>query len=106
MRDVSLGGLGHRIKDTSGERDRQPALCRSRIVIEGQCPLEQSNRLPPVLTRWRLQPYGASPHNVILRIPIYGRPGGFGADQLEVERNRNAVRKLVLQCEQIAGVAV
>jgi len=41
-----------------------------------------------------------------LRIPIYGRPHGFSADQLEVERNRDPVCDLVLQCEQIAGVTV
>ena len=41
-----------------------------------------------------------------MRIPVLGRPGSFGADQLEVECNRNAVCNLVLQGEKIAGVAV
>ena len=34
------------------------------------------------------------------------RPGGGGVDQLEVERNRDPVRNLLLHGEQIAGVAV
>ena len=32
-------------------------------------------------------------------------PGGFGVDQLEVERRRDLARNLVLQGEQIAGVS-
>ena len=37
---------------------------------------------------------------------MLGRPGGLRADQLEVERDRDPARDLVLQSEQIARVAV
>src|SRR5690242_7157389 len=38
-----------------------PPAPRGGLLIERQRPLEQRNRLRSVLTRWRLQPNGASP---------------------------------------------
>jgi hypothetical protein len=47
-----------------------------------------------------------APQYVIPRIPILGRPGSCGLDQLEAERNRDPVRNLVLQGELVPGIAV
>jgi len=68
-RDIGGRHVGHKIKDTGGERDCQPALGCDRIWIECQRTLEQLNRLRAILTRRRLQPRGASPQDVIPRPP-------------------------------------
>jgi hypothetical protein len=37
---------------------------------------------------------------------MFGRSAGLGPDKLQVERNRNPARDLVLQGEQIARLAI
>ena len=58
------------------------------------------------VSRNPLQPCGASPENVVERIRILGRPSGLRSDQLDAERVGDPTRDLVLQGEEIAGVAI
>ena len=68
--------------------------------------LEEANPLYIDVARWRLQPGGASPENVVQSVWMVGRPGSLRSNQLEAERSRDPARDLVLQDEQIARVAV
>ena len=88
------------------DRDHQPALSLYGPRIERQRALEQADLLRESVTRWRLFLCGASPENVVQRLGMFGRSAGLGPDQLQVERNRDPARDLVLQREQIACVAI
>ena len=67
--------------------------------------LEQPNGLRISFTRRRFQVSDAASENVVQRVGMLGRPGSLRSDQFEAERVREPARDLVLQGEQIAGVA-
>src|SRR5947209_9505044 len=46
---------------------------------------------------------GASAQDIVERVGMFGRSGGFGADQVEIQRDRNLTRYLVKQPEQVVG---
>jgi len=58
------------------------------------------------VSRNPLQPCGASAENIVGRIRGLGRPSGLRSDQLDAERVGDPTRDLVLQGEEIAGVAI
>src|SRR6516225_8795724 len=74
--------------------------------IERQCALVEANDLRESITRDPFHARGACPEYEVQRISIVGRSGGLSIGQFEVERNSDAAGYLVLQCEQIADIAV
>ena len=66
----------------------------------------KGNDLRESITRDPFHVRGACPEYEIQRISIVGRPGGLSIGQFEVERNSDAAGDVVLQCEQIADIAV
>ena len=58
------------------------------------------------VSRNPLQPCGASAENIVGRIRGLGRPSGLRSDQLDAKRVGDPTRDLVLQGEEIAGVAI
>jgi hypothetical protein len=66
----------------------------------------QADRLCIDVTPIRLVPRRKSAENVVQRVGVLGRPGGFRVDQPDVERDRNSTCDFVLQGEKIAHVAV
>ena len=76
------------------------------LWIERQRVLEQADRLCVDIPRIRLESCGAPPENIVLRGGVLGRPGGLRSDQLDAESARDPAGDLILQSEQIVGVAV
>ena len=66
----------------------------------------KANDLHQSIRRDPFHVLGACLQNEIQRVGIIGRPRGLSVGQLEIERNSDAAGDLVLQCEQIANIAV
>ena len=58
------------------------------------------------VSRNPLQPCGASSKHVVQHVGIIGRQGSLRSDQFEIEGVCDPTRDLVLQGEEIAGVAI
>ena len=105
-RDISSGRIGHLIYHTAGKRVCKEAPRFGGLRVERQCSLEPVNSISVVVTGWRLRLSSASPENAVQRVGISGRPGGLCGDQLYVERIRDPACDLVLQGEQVGGLAI
>ena len=74
--------------------------------IERYCTLEQRDR-PGITVTPQCSRIGGPPaNNIVERDGLLGRPGGLRIDQRLIERDRAALRDLVLQGERSGGVAV
>src|SRR6516165_5064362 len=76
------------------------------LWIERQRALEQIYGVPEVFGRLGLRHYSTPAETVVERIGILCRSGGLRGDQFKIERESDPPRDIVLQCEQVAHVAV
>ena len=108
LRPLKISGrrVGHVIHNAARERACQHAFRCDRPGVERQRTLQQADSFRVVGAGGRLQIRRTCPENVIHRVGIVGRPDGLPADQLQVERDGDPARDLVLQREQIARVAI
>src|SRR4029077_17341928 len=83
---VARGLAGCSNEHAADELVCQSDLCLHGLRIERQRVLERADLLCLVLTRIRLQPRVASAENVVQRVGMLSRPGGFVSDQLDAQR--------------------
>ena len=100
-----LRGIGHQIDGAGGEFDRQPALRPYGLRIEPQRLLELQHLFGTVLPRRRAEPHGPAAQDVIAGIRCLDLPRCFDLDQFEVQRHRYSAGDLILQGEEVAGLA-
>jgi hypothetical protein len=104
--DVGSRRLAHLIMDAACESCREPTLRLKGRRIELQCAPEPTDRFGVIVARTRLRHSSASTENAVDRVGMLCRPGRLPADQLDIKRDGDPTRDLVLQSEQIARITV